>query len=263
MSKFGIINLIDKIFVTLAIFLIIYAWINFYVRDLWATFVLSVIFTFACVFLLYFAINKKQAKKNISTKKNKEIDENFLAFKLLNKQEKLELLNSILIKDYITILKKNCLSFVKDNKKFLVIIATHIKQMSQEDLLNTIDLNHSQQCDGFLVICNDVSTNINTKIFNNKSIEIVTKTKLYSNYFEKHNLYPDKSEINFNSTKLSWTDILKGVFIPKKSKAYFVYGLLLIFSSLILPYHAYYIVFGSMLLLFSVICKILPKFTNN
>ena len=43
MSRFKIINLFDKIFVTSAIFLIIFAWINFYIRDLYTTFILSII----------------------------------------------------------------------------------------------------------------------------------------------------------------------------------------------------------------------------
>ena len=262
MSRFKIINLIDKLFITIAVFLIIYAWINFYIRDLWTTFILSIIFTFASVYLLYFFINKKHNKKNLSNQKLKDVAENFLAFKLAPLNQKLELINKILSVEHITILKRKSLTYIKENKKVLVIFATNIDNLTQNDLLNLLATNNSSEVECFEIICNEISPNINTKIFNNKTIKIVTKTSLYMDYFLKHNIFPDKSEINLNATKISWQDILKGVFEKKKARPYFIYGLLLIFSSIILPYQAYYIVFGSMFLLFSIICKILPKFTN-
>lgn len=262
MSKFRIINLIDKLFITFATFLIIYAWINFYIRDLWTTFILSIVFTFACVYLLYFILNKQQEKKDLTAKNIKEVNEYFLCFRLSSKQKKLQLLNEILSVDHLTILKKNSLVFVRDNKKILVIIASYIDTLTQKDLITLIEQNFTQEVDGFEIICNEKSPNLKTNLYTNKVINVVTKNNLYTEYFKKYNLYPDKSEINLKSTKVSLLDILKGFFVPKKAKAYFVYGLLLIFSSLILPFQAYYIVIGSMLLLFSIICKILPKFTN-
>ena len=260
MSKFKIVNLIDKLFITFAVFLIIYAWLNFYIRDLWTTFFLSILFTAACIFILYFFINKKQNHKTAHSNLQKEINDNFLAFKLTPKEEKLKLLNNIISKNFLTILRKNSLSYIKNNMKILVILATHIDSISQNDLINILDQYNTQDICGFEIICNEINPNLNTNIFKNKTVLITNKSKLFFDYFQRTNIYPNKENIVLNYNKLTWRDILKGFFTPQKAKAYFLYGLLLIFSSIILPYHAYYIVFGSMLLLFSIICKILPKF---
>ena len=80
MSKFKIFNLFDKLFITVAIFLIAYAWINFYIRSLWITFVLSLIITFASVFVLYYFLNKKSSKVALSNKEKAEINKTFYIF---------------------------------------------------------------------------------------------------------------------------------------------------------------------------------------
>jgi len=49
------------------------------------------------------------------------------------------------------------------------------------------------------------------------------------------------------------------LFVPQKAKSYLFCGSILIFSSIILPYNYYYIIVGSMLLMFGIICKLLPK----
>ena len=100
MSKFKVINLIDKLFITCATFLIIYAWINFYLRDLWTTFILSLIFTFAILFVFSYFLNKKQTRINLNKKQLEEINTQFYVFKLNSTNQKLNLLKEILSKEY-------------------------------------------------------------------------------------------------------------------------------------------------------------------
>lgn len=261
MSKFKIINLLDKVFVSVSVFLIIYAWINFYIRDLWTTFILSLFFSFACVFLLFYLLNKRQVKRLTSKKKIEDIDEKFLAFKLLNKVDKIKLLNSILKNKYDTIVKCNKIYLTKENKTHCYIIATHLTKITQEDLLNLLD-EHNFNTDYLHIVCSEYISNLHTKIFKDKEIYLINKEKLYVDYFEKFNTFPSCENINTKVIKLKFSDILKQFFLPHKAKSYFICGLILIFSSIILPYHAYYVVYGSMLLLFAVLCKILPKFKD-
>ena len=257
MSRFKVINLIDKLFVTVSVFLILYSWINFYIKDLATTFILSCIFTFACIFVLYFVLDKKAEKKHQTKNYAKQVEENFIAFKLSSKQEKLELLNRIFQINHTTLLKNDRLFYVKDNKKILLILATHFDNLNNSSLLNLIDEFNCKEADGYHIFCNQ-SNVTNLKIFTDKEIFITTKESLFADYFFKHNIYPNCSTINFNQKTLTWKSFAKKMFEKKKAKAYFLYGLLLLFSSIILPFHAYYIVIGSMLLLFSIICRILP-----
>lgn len=259
MSKFKIVNLIDKIFVTVTLFLLVFAWINFYMRSLWTSFILATIISIALINIIYFFINKKQTKINNIKVNNEKIDNMFLAFKLSSKEEKLSLLNKIYSVNYPTKFKKGVLFYEKDNKQHQIILATHFDKVDQRTLLNLLDEN-ATNADCYDVICVS-SEYINSNIYANKSIEIINKEKLYKMFVET-SVFPNTEMLAKNISKPKIKDILREFFVPSKSKSYFFCGLILIFSSIILPYHYYYIVFGSVLLLFSIICKLLPKFKD-
>lgn len=263
MSKFKIVNLFDKIFVSTSIFLIIYAWLNFYIRNLFSTFILSLIFSSAIIFVLYYFLNKKQERVKLSKKSTDEMNKSFLSFRLTPKKEKLDLLYQIFSREYETKLDNGILSYVKDDKKHIVLIATHIDRINENELINLVDEFVNLDFDVIDIICQDVSQNINSNIFIDKKIVFLTKEKLYTDYFSKYSIFPDDSKIDTSITKLKFRDILKNFFLPEKARSYFFCGLILIFSSIILPYHIYYILFGSTLLIFAIVCKLLPKIKKN
>ena len=263
MSKFKIVNLFDKIFVSVSIFLIIYAWLNFYIRNLFSTFILSLIFSSAIIFVLYYFLNKKHERVKLSKKSTDEMNKSFLSFRLTPKKEKLDLLYQIFSREYETKLDNGILSYVKDEKKHIVLIATHIDRINENELINLVDEFVKLDFDVIDIICQDVSQNINSNIFIDKKIVFLTKEKLYTDYFSKYSIFPDDSKIDTSITKLKFRDILKNFFLPEKARSYFFCGLILIFSSIILPYHIYYILFGSTLLIFAIVCKLLPKIKKN
>ncbi len=250
--------MLDKLFITITIFLIVYAWINFYVRSLWTTFVLSLVLTFAIVYVLYFIINKKANKKEASFKETTKINKNFLYFRLTPKTERLKLLKQILEKNYKTELKNNMLTYLKDEKLHLVILATQFEILTQNDLLNLVDEFVNINVDVIDIFCAG-HQNITTNIFKNKAINLIDKQALYE-MCKVAEIFPNEENINTSITKFRFIDLIKGMFARNKSRSYFICGLILIFSSIILPYHIYYIIFGSALLLFSIICKVLPYF---
>ena len=259
MSKFRIVNLIDKIFLTISLFLLCFAWINFYLRSLWTSFILSTIISIALISVIYFFINRKQTKiKNIKVN-NEKIDTTFLAFKLTSKEEKLKLLNKIYSKNFETKIKKGTLFYNKDNKTHQVILATHFEKLDQRTLVNLLDENISE-VDCYDIICNKTEF-VNLNIFAKKSVEIINKENLYK-LFVENDIFPDIDMLAKNINKPKFKDILRQFFVPSKSKSYFLCGLILLLSSIILPYHYYYIIFGSVLLIFSVICKLIPKFKD-
>ena len=263
MSKFKIVNLIDKIFISTAVFLIIYGWINFYLKNLWITFILSLIFSFACIHVLNYFIQKKQNRITLSKKNVEEISKNFLAFQLYNTKKKLELLNKILSLKFNTTLFENTIIAKEENKKTLFVLATEFEIITSSIFINIISEYSDIKVNEIKIICNEVSNNINTTIFKDKSVSFINKNCLYYDYFLKSNLFPDISNINLSCYKLKFSDVLKNFFTPNKAKGYFTCGLILIFSSIILPYHFYYIIVGSTLLLFSIICKILPLIKHH
>lgn len=261
MSKFKIVNLFDKVFISICVFLILYAWINFFIRNLWTTFILSLIFSSACVFLLFYVLNLKNEKKKTTKAYQKNLEEKFLAFQLMNKTEKLNLLKSIIEKQCECKKVKDNLFYTLNNKNCQIVIATHIEKISQFELVNLVS-NLGKNVQILKIICCDYDTNLNTQILNNLEIEMVAKKKLYDDFFLHYNTYPICSDLNTEKSKFTLSKILKNFIVPNKAKSYFLCGLILIFSSLILPYHFYYIIFGSVLLLFSILCKLQPLFKH-
>ena len=261
MTKYKIINLFDRLFITVSIFLIIYAWINFYIRDLWTTFFLSLFFTFGCTFLIFYLLGRKHEKKSVSKQYQKEIEEKFLAFRLMSKNEKLILLKSIIEKHSDCQLKKESLITTSNEKKHQIMLATHVEKLTQFEVVNLME-NLEKNIDVLKIICCDVDLNFNANIIKNLEVEIITKKKLYDEFFVANNSFPDSSNLTQKTKQKKFMEIMKNFFIPSKSKSYFLCGLILIFSSIILPYHTYYLIVGTILLLFGIICKLQP-YTNS
>ena len=262
MSKFWIVNLIDKIFVSVAIFLIVFAWINFYVKDLWVTFATSLIFSFAIVFLLYYFLGKRQEKQALTKKEINEMNKCFLAFRLMKKSKQLNLIKHLIFAEYNlnegNILSTNKkLSFKDGEKNHLVILATDILKITDNDLINLLNENYDAKYDCFDIFCNEVAV-INAELLKDKKITFINHKTLYEK-LKTYNLCPDTENLSPSATKFRFKDFAKTMFLPNKARSYFLCGLILIFSSIIIPYHFYYIIFGSMLMLFAIICKILPK----
>ena len=263
MSRFKIINLIDKLFVSLAIFLLVYAWINFYIRDLFTTFIVSLIISFALIFILYYFLGKKDLKRNLSKEKKEKFFNTILAFKLLPAKEKEKIVFEIIEKENATLLNKSKLIFLKDEKKHKVIFAMNIDRITENDLINIISDNTFEKFDYIDIICNDYVKNIRTSLMKETRIRLITTNVFYTDFIEKYGIVIDTSILDKSATKLKFKDILNGILAPHKSKSYFLCGLILIFSSIILPYHVYYLIFGTIFMLFSILSKILPKFKNR
>lgn len=254
MSKFKIVNLIDKFFVSAAIFLFIFAWINFYTRNLWLTFVLSLIFSASCVFILFYLLNKKQQKTFANKTQIENIEKCYLSFKLMPLKNQLNLLLCT-INNPTAKIENNIIIFHDNNKKIGMVIATEYETITENIFLNLIANFRFSDLDELIIVCSSVMT-FNVNIFSNKKFCFLTKEKLFENYFNASKIFPETDDFNSQKNKVEFIEILNKFFIPHKAKSYFVCGLILVFSSIILPYHFYYIIFGSTLLLFSIICKL-------
>ncbi|MBR6779232.1 MAG: hypothetical protein IKM43_03720 [Clostridia bacterium] len=255
MTKFKFINLIDKLFISVSLFLIIYAWINFYLRDLWTTFILSLIFTFASLFLIFYFFNKKSKSKSLKKQEQNDIEKYFFAFRLYPKQKKLELLKSILDNQANAVINNGALHYNVDNLNHVLLIATSADKIDNNNLVDIIENFIDNDVDIIEIVCNN-AINLDTEILNNKEIKIINRIDLYKNFFKKYDVYPDTSFVNLHAKKFDFKKLMSNFFLPQKAKSYFVCGLVLIFSSIILPYHFYYVVFASILLLFAIICKL-------
>lgn len=253
MSRFKLVNLIDKLFITICVFLLSFAWINFYVRNLQLTFVFSLFVTFSVCFVMFFIYNKKTAKKHAQILKTEQIETFSLAFKLLPSNEKLALLEQV----FDVKLKTQGEFFITENNHVFACFSGKI--LTENDYFSILSKAQSIGFNHLTIIVDDYEKQVKLNLLKGKVVEIVDKKNLFATV-NKKSINLNTENINLSATKFSWRDFMLNLFKPNKAKSYFLCGLVLLFSSIILPYNYYYIIVGSMLMLFALICKILPKF---
>lgn len=252
MSKFKIINLIDKLFITICVFLLCFAWINFYIKNITLTFIVSLITCFSICFLLFYFSNKKQTKIKEAKATQEEIEKTFLSFKLLPNAKKEAIISTI----YQTNTKTENGFLKKDDN--LYYIENSIDLLDENKFFNIIAEARNFEFNNIYIICKESTKQLNLNILKNKKIYIISKTELF-NLLKGNNIKLDIDNINLTPNKISLKELCLNLFAENKAKSYFICGLVLLFSSVILPYNFYYIIFGSMLMLFAIICKLLAK----
>lgn len=253
MSRFKFVNLIDKLFITICVFLLSFAWINFYVRNLQLTFVFSLFVTFSVCFIMFFIYNKKTTKKHAETAKTEQIETFSLAFKLLPSNEKLALLEQA----FDVKLNTRSEFFLTENNH--IFTCYNGKMLTENEYFAILSKAQNIGFNHLTIIVDDYERQIKLNLLKGKVVEIIDMKNLFA-IVNKKSVKLNTENINLSATKFSWREFALNLFKPNKAKSYFLCGLVLLFSSVILPYNYYYIIVGSMLILFALICKILPKF---
>ena len=179
----------------------------------------------------------------------------------MKKTDKQNFIKMIIEKDCECKKIKDSLLYKNEEKTSQILFFFDKEKLSQFDLINLVSLKE-KSVDVLIIICEDCSLNLNTKILKNLEIKIIDKDKLYNEYFLPQNLFPDCSDLHTEVAKKNFKDFIKKFFLPHKAKSFFLCGLVLIFSSIILPYQTYYLIFGSLFLIFSVVCKLQSFFKH-
>ncbi len=260
MPKFKIVNVIDKVFISTCVFLLVYAWLNFFLRNLWISFVSSLIVSSAILFLLFYLLEKSKTKKAQKANKLNDIETSFLGFRLMSIPEKINYIKSIspIIKDSRTI--DGSIVFSHEDKVHQIFIVTNEKALNEQTLFSIIE-RRVASAQKIILVCENSNPSLNLNLLNNLEIKVVDKFKFYDEFVSK-----SKAELPTSNLKLKTKKPLKillaNILIPPKAKQYFFCGLILIFSSLILPYKTYYLIFGSLFLVFAIISKLHPLLHN-
>ena len=142
-----------------------------------------------------------------------------------------------------------------------IFIAVNEKILSEQTFFDILERRH-KNTQKIVIVCENSNPNLSVNSPKNLTIEFVDKISFYDDYIVASNTKLDTSSLNVK-TKKTLKNILSNLFVPTKAKQYFFCGLILIFSSLILPYKTYYLIFGSLFLMFTILCKLQPSISNR
>lgn len=256
MSKFKFINILDFIFISIGILLIFFAWINFFIRNIFLSFLFSVFLSAVTIFFVIYFKNRKINKSNLKTNEQLSIAKFKFAIQSSSSAKLVSILKQLVPKNCITKVKLGNIFFTENGKE-RVFIPFYSQDLNDTLLLNLIkNINISN----ITIFCSNYTKEAKyiSSIFNNKTITLVSLDDLYSLTSQKK-IKVDTENIDLTKPKVSIKEILKNSIRKDKAKGYFISGLVLLFTSLIIPYKIYYVIFSSILILLSILCKFKTK----
>lgn len=260
MSKFKFVSIVDTFFITLAILLIIFAWVQFFVKNIFLSLVLSSIATLFIIFFMRYLKSKKQTKFLNNLSKTTEITKFKLALQTLSNAKITALIKRLIPQQYESKSIKNGLSFTKDKHRHIIIynFDSELNEATLLKIVKSTKNNHITIC--CITYSNDVKYILNA--FKNKYINLIHAEQLYE-IFMQNNIVIDTSNIDLSQHKVTLPEVLKGIISRNKSKGYFLSGLIILFTSLIIPYKIYYVIFSTILFILSLVCRFKPVNTQT
>ena len=248
-SKLAII--IDSFFISLAIMLIIFLWLNRFIKNAILSVFFSIIISILA-FIVVFKIFKKRQHLNISSNSNSKYIQNCMLYlQILDDESYIKFFERLLCATHISnFLFKVNNSYVYINIKYRVYDRDFITINNTLSCLSTTNMNiyfitqfYDESFQNLLKILpleiNTVSPNILTKIMEQKNIFPIPKE--------------EKQKTSFKIQAKNY--VSKKVILSKKQfKHLFFSGLSLLFFSLFIPYSFLYLLTGSIMLIFSIFC---------
>lgn len=255
MSKFRFINIVDTFFISLATMLIIFVWLQFFIKNVLISLTLSILISLAIIYVTH-RINQKKHTRYLNTEsRNTELLKFKLAIQTLPNTKLISLIKKLIPSKYITKTVNGDIFAEKDGCTHILTTILNDK-LSEQKLLETIK---DKQSDHLTIFCLSFNNEIISicKMFKNKHINLINLEQLYE-IFTQNNISIDTSNIDISKHKITLIEILKNIVSRNKSKGYFISGIVLLFTSLIIPYKLYYVVFSSILFILSIICRVRP-----
>ena len=248
MSRFKFINILDSIFICGSILLIVFALIQFFVGNYFLSLILAIVVSASLIFIFKVIKNKITGKKQLDETEKQETEMYFYNFALLSQNKQLNLIKKLIPASKNPIIKSHHIEC--DGK--IILYSSMLKDMDKCSFIELIKnyLNTKKEIVIFAYKYSNDTTNLAHTL--DKSIILLDKNNFY--------LLCKKYNINFeykckNNQKIKIKDLFINFFNKKHTKGFFFSGLLLIFTSFIIPFKNYYLFFGIILLIFSIICK--------
>lgn len=255
MSKFKFINIIDAIFLTIATLLIIFAWLQYFLKNIVLSLLLSLIISIAIIMLVRFFYNKKYKAKQNALTFNKELTSFKLAIQTMSNTKLISLIKKLVPPSCTTSTKKGDIYFTK-NGISNIITFYYSAELTDTKLL---DILKNKSAENITIFCSSYTKEAKfiSSAFKDRKITLINLEQLFE-IFNQKNIKINTTNIDLTTNKVSLKEILKASISKEKSKGYFISGLILLFTSIIIPYKVYYVVISTILISLSLICRLRP-----
>lgn len=259
-----ILKFFNLLFRIILIFLICFVWARYFISDLTLALVYTAILT-AAIELLFHIFTQKKERKFSLKKEEQKLSEKISSNFILSPESAVEFFFELGKINYhatkhtkfVVLERKEEESKTKHNEKEKTVIYPlySFSPLSAQNLIEILKAVRKINATKIVVCANKVSSEAisATKKIPNVKFILLDSNGVFLKLIKKNNFYPkDLKEINVEA-KPSFKDFVKAAFSKKRAKGYLLASFVMLFSSFIVRTNIYYVVFSSILLIFSFI----------
>lgn len=255
MSKFKLLNIVDSIFIAFIIFIITFAIVQFIIVNFALSFIISIIIASALIVITNYLSNKKTNNKILKQHEKEQAEINALNFQLYSTSAKLNLVKKLIDKSFNPKIVGSHIEWTKENIKHIAVVENCVNSIDENYLLNLLK-SYIKKTNNLVIVCNDYDSKLKNIIINIKNIKIkfINKYDFYKICAKNNVIIKENMQISKDKIKIK--EIFSNFFNYNHFKGFFTTGLILLFTSFIVPFTTYYFIFAIILLIFSLICKL-------
>lgn len=264
MEENKLFKLISTIFRYFTIYLIVFVWINYYIKTFVTSVVLSLLATFFIDLTIRLIKNKLNKKNEHSSKENKLINSYNNALIFSEDSYVINFFYGLASTRYKVEKKSSYIIIKHENYQVVLFPFITFRSFSTDDLVYVLNKLKNVTCSKIVICvnaCDNEALKLADKVGN--KIDILDKEETFYKLMKEYNFYPDKKLELKEKYKLTFNDFLAYALNKKRTKSYFFSSVVLLLSSFIVTNNLYYVVMSSILLLLSLISFSNPKFNKK
>lgn len=243
----------DTLFCTVAIFIVLKFLFSLFLNN-----ALSLIFSLTLSLLLglmFFSVLKKKKGKNLLKKaEEKKMNENLIRLSFMKKSSILTFFQRVFSKLKVENYVKNGRIYLPEHGA-VIFIHFDFDEVRKSEIIKYYNLLRDDEIG--VIFSQNFSSEIKEFCSNfNGKIKTYAKREIFE-LLGKAEIFPENDVFFFKEKERKWDFSL--LLNKKRAKNYFFYGIIFMLYSFIVPIKIYYIIIGSLFLIFSLTVKLFGK----
>ncbi len=263
--KFSISTVFSMLFRISLIFLISFIWARYYIDSLYLAIFVSALATIMIDIFIKLLSTKHQTSLSLKKKELEKIEDCRNSFLFGEEKQTLDFYYKLAKSKHEATKKKEYILIEHDNGEKIVLFPFYTyRKFAIDDLIFCINKIKNIGCTKLVICTNEYDGTVNK--FADKislNILILNCEQTYLKLLKVYDFYPEKIIELKTSQKNSIKDLLAYSLNKKRTKGYFLASCIMLFSSFLVKYNIYYIIFSTLLLILSLISFINPKFNKK
>ncbi|MCL2540539.1 MAG: hypothetical protein FWE53_03890 [Firmicutes bacterium] len=265
LTGFKLSRAIDFLFRNAIIFLLIYAWIIFWLQDWIAATAISAVTSVAICFAIDKIKGGKLEKKRLTAKEAEAIEKSALQLMFTPDTETAAYFKLLLSTMHETVLTKNVLSYTNNNNKTVFIPCYRDTALTVQQLAEAVKTAIKNKADNLIIACSTYPPEVEKLAGTIKSIPVtlMNHRQIYQLYIKPSSIELPRIVELKGTARLTVKDLFRYAFSGKRTKSFAFLGLILLISSYFVMFKLYYLITGSLLLVCAIISHINGRRQNS